>query len=423
MTLTSAPGLAPSRRVLPNGATILAKQTTATPAVAVNLSVRAGIMHEPEAQPGLAHFLSRTIDRGTERRSAGGIAEALDGVGVSLAVGASRHTLTLGCTCLAEDAADLLDLAVDVVRRPTFPEAEVARRRQEIVTGLRQDQDNPAVRAVQALLVALYGPAHPYGRPAKGRIEDLGRLDRAALVDFHRRAVTPGGLTLALVGDLEVARALDLASSLLEDWPAAPPVEVAIAPPPPAARRTIVTPMMSKAQADITYGFATIPRTDPGYDAFWVMNTVLGQYGLGGRLGDNIRERQGMAYYVYSTFEPAFAPAPLVVRAGVDGANVERTITAIDAEIGALARDGATLEEFEDTRRFLVASMPRLLETNAGIADFLQMCELFGLGLDYDVRMPDAVAAVTLDAVREAATCLDPARAIVSVAGPYEPKA
>ena len=82
-------------------------------------------------------------------------------------------------------------------------------------------------------------------------------------------------------------------------------------------------------------------------------------------------------------------------------------------EIGALARDGATLEEFEDTRRFLVASMPRLLETNAGIADFLQMCELFGLGLDYDVRMPDALAAVTLDAVHEAATRLDPARAIV----------
>ena len=247
----------------------------------------------------------------------------------------------------------------------------------------------------------------------------MARLDREALAAFHRRAVTPGGLALVLVGDLEAARALDSgvgpAGGLAGCARRRGRARAAAARRAPHDR----PPMMNKSQADIAYGFATVARSDPAYNAFWVMNTVLGQYGMGGRLGDNIRERQGMAYYVYSAFDPALVAAPLIVRAGVDGANVDRTIEAIDTEIAALARDGATLEEFEDTRRFLVASMPRLLETNAGIADFLQMSEFFGLGLDYDVRVPDELAAVTLDDVHAAAKRLDPARAVVAVAGPY----
>jgi len=414
------PGLSPVRLVLPNGATIIAKRSTATPAVSLDVSLPAGVMHEPADRPGVANLLARTIDRGTARRPASVIADELDGRGVALGVTMNRHNLTLSCTCLADDAGDVMDLVLDIVRDPIFPEAQVARRRHEIVTGLRQDEDNPAVRAVLALLGLLYGERHAYGRPPKGSVADVERLGRDDVAAFHARQVAPGGVVLVVVGDIETDRAVEMAASRLEDWTGASPAAAPVGPPAPAGeRRRLVVPMMNKSQADVACGFVTVPRSDPAFYAVWVMNTVLGQYGLGGRLGDNIRERQGMAYYVFSTFEPAPVAAPLIVRAGVAAANVDRTIAAIDQEIAAIARDGVTDEELTDTRRFLTLSMPRLLETNAGVATFLQTAEFFGLGMDYDSRLPALLAGVSREAVADAARRLDPARASIAVAGPY----
>jgi zinc protease len=154
------------------------------------------------------------------------------------------------------------------------------------------------------------------------------------------------------------------------------------------------------------------------------MNVALGQYALGGRLGDNIRERQGMAYYVGSSLDANVIEGPLQIRAGISPANVDRAIAAIDDELTALRRDGLTEKELRESRQWVVGSMPRALETNPGIAHFLQTVEHFGLGLDYDQRMPALLGAVTLDQVHEAARqVLDPSRATIVIAGPYSPGA
>ena len=177
--------------------------------------------------------------------------------------------------------------------------------------------------------------------------------------------------------------------------------------------------MPEKPQADIAYGFVSIHRLDPAYCAHWMMNMILGQFGLGGRLAENIRERQGMAYYAFSSFDPSLGPGPLVIRAGVDPANVARALDAIDAEVGTLGRDGATEREFLETKQYLIGSIPRLLENNPAIAMFLQSVEFFNLGLDYDRRLPDLLRAVTIDEVNAAAaSVLEPARACAAVAGP-----
>ena len=181
--------------------------------------------------------------------------------------------------------------------------------------------------------------------------------------------------------------------------------------------------MMNKAQADVAYGFTTIRRSDPSYYAWWLMNHVLGQYSMSGRLGDSIRERQGMAYHVFSSLDASVVEGPLLVRAGVGPANVDRAIASIDEEIARLARDDITSKELNDTRQYLIYAMPRSLETNAGIAKFLQEAEFFGLGFDYDRRLPDLLKAVTVDDVHQAASrALDPSRATVVIAGPYEVK-
>jgi zinc protease len=417
-------GLSPARDVLPNGVVVLAKESKATPAVTIHASIRGGTVFDPPLLAGLAHFVARTIDRGTESQSADAIAEALDVRGVSLTVAVSRHVLSLVCTCLVEDVTSVLSLLADIVRNPIFPDSEVDTRRGEIVTLIRQDDDNPAVVAAERLMTLLYGGAHPYGRPARGTLESVRLIDRPALQRFHAARFRPQHLTLALVGDLDTDLAIASAARAFGGWAAESEMadDSRLEPAsPPADRRVLVVPMLNKAQADIAYGFVAI---SPAYFAFSLMNNIFGQYSMGGRLGDSIRERQGMAYYVSSSLDASVIPGPLMIRAGVGPSNVDRAIASIDHEVATLAADGPTDEELAESKQYLVGSMPRTLETNAGIASYLQMMEFFGLGLDYDVRVPERVRAVTRDEVHAAARrVLDPGKAALVVAGPYDGQA
>jgi zinc protease len=420
--VTQPRGLNPARTVLENGAVVLVKPTATTPAVAISLAMRAGSASDPDGAPGTTWLLSRLIDRGTATRPGAVIAEELDSRGISVTVTLTRHSFTLVCTCLSEDFEPVLSLLGDMLMAPSLPEEEIATRKGEVITAIRQDDDNPAVRATETLMARLYPGGHPYGRRTKGSIEIVEALTRVDLARQHAARFAPSELTVVLVGDVDPTRAKDAAARVFGLWRTPAPPRLSLPPVVPATRRErVVIPMMNKAQADIAYGFTTIARRDADYYAFWLMNNVFGQYAIGGRLGDSIRERQGMAYYVLSSLDANVAEGPLTIRAGVGPGNVDRAISSIDEEITALVRDGMTQKELDDSRRYLIGSIPRALETNAAIANFLQTEEFFGLGLDYDVRLPDLLTAVTLDQANAAARrAMDPERATVVIAGPYE---
>jgi zinc protease len=414
--------LDPVRTTLDNGLTLLVKQAATTPAVAISLSMRAGSIADPEGMAGMTWLLSRVIDRGTATRSAADIAEELDGRGITLTVIVTRHLFSIGCRCLAEDFEPVLALLGDIVMSPSLPEEEIAVRKGEVITSIRQDDDNPAVRATEALMTLLYPDGHPYGSRTKGTIDAVERFTREGLRQLHRDRFAPSELTTVIVGDVDPAQAADAVERVFGGWNAPAPAALSV-PRVIAAgeRRRTVIPMMNKAQADIAYGFTTITRTDPSYYALWLMNVAFGQYAIGGRLGDSIRERQGMAYYVSSSLDANIAPGPLAIRAGVSPANVDRAVASIDEEIVRLLREGLTPLELDESRQYLIGSIPRSLETNAAIANFLHVEQFFGLGLDYDVRLPSLLQAVTLDEVNAAARqALDPERATVVIAGPYE---
>jgi zinc protease len=233
-----------------------------------------------------------------------------------------------------------------------------------------------------------------------------------------------------VVGDVETETAVTTVRDLFADWmPAAKPTgarPAVVVPEAPLVleRRMVAVPMMNKSQADVVYGFVGIKRSDPDYTAMTVMNNALGQYAIGGRLGDSIRERQGMAYYVYSSLDASFGAGPFAIRAGVAAANVERTIASIEGELAAVLDGGFTDQEVAESKSYMIGALPRQLETNAAIAAFLLNAELFGLGLDYDVRLPGLVEAVSKDAVNAAARrLLDPKRGTIAVAGPWQPAA
>jgi len=435
--------LNPRRVVLENGVTIIAKSNHTTPAVSTLVGVRTGAYADPPDRDGTAALCARVLDRGTVTRSAEAIADDLDGRGASLSVVAGRHQMAVAATCLMEDFRDVLALAADIARHPRFAEEEIVTRRENLISSIRQAQDDPASMADDAFMQALYGE-HSYARQVRGTIPGIEAIRRQDLVRFHQRGFDPSAITVIVVGDVEEDAAIAAVSKLFGDWTpqskstpvfpeastsaiamAASTARQAVAVPDaanPAARRLVSVAMMNKAQADVVYGFVGIRRSDPDYTAMSVMNNALGQYAIGGRLGDSIRERQGMAYYVFSSLDATFGPGPFSIRAGVSAANVDKTIASIDVELATLLEKGFTQHEIDESKSYMIGSIPRQLETNAAIASFLLSVDTFGLGLDYDARLPGLIGAVTKDAADAAARrLLDPARAVVAVAGPWNP--
>jgi zinc protease len=408
------------RQTLRNELVVLTKETRTTPAVTILVGVRAGAYYDPAGYEGTAALMSRVLDRGTQTRTAEQIADELDGRGASLSVMAGRHQVTVSATCLAEDFEQTFSLVADVVCRPAFAAAEVENRRAELLTAILQDEDDPAAVAVDVVMGRVY-PQHPYGRRARGTQQTVPRITRDHLLDFHGRWFTPEGATVVVVGDVDADAVGRAAAHAFESWRTRrwpePPLAVV---PTGGARDLVAMSMMNKAQADIAYAFVGLKRSDPDYYAAWVMNNALGQYALGGRLGDSIRERQGMAYYVYSTLDASLAEGPLMIRAGVAGADVDRTIASIDQELEMVRREGFTPKEMDESKSYLIGAIPRQLETNAGIAGFLLSAEFHSLGPDYDSRLPGYLDAVSLDtANRIGGRLLDPSRAAIVVAGPY----
>jgi zinc protease len=421
MGLATQTALHPTRTVLGNGVVFVGKRTRTTPAVSIHMAVHAGSVCDPGDTPGAMWLLSRVIDRGTLAHTADDIADALDSRGISLSVTMSRQLLSLVCTCLAEDFDAVFSLLGEMLTSPTFPDAEIATRKGQVITTIRQDQDNPYVRAGDAMMALLYPSPHPYARPIKGTLEGVERVTREQLVDLHRRTIAPSRLRVVVVGDVDIPHAQELAGRVFEGWSVPPPAPIELQSPPASlSRNRVVLPMMNKSQADIAYGFTSIRRADADYYALQLANHVFGQYAMGGRLGDSIRERQGMAYYVTSGFEAETIKGPLAIRAGVAPENVDRAVASIDEEVTRLVRDGISQSELDDSRRYLIGALPRSLETNAAIASFLLHADVFDLGLDYDVRRADFLRAVTLDRANDAARrVFDADRASVAIAGPY----
>ncbi len=209
MTTAVQKGLAASRHTVDNGVVVISKQAHTVPAVTIQVGLGAGSIYDPNALVGLSHLASRVLDRGTLTHTTDEIAEAFDERGVSLTVGANRHVLTVSCTCLSEDFEAMLELVGDIVMQPAFPSQEVDKRKGEVLNAIRQDADNPAAMAMQALFSILYPDQHPYGRPSKGTVETVNRIERHDLMAFHEARFAPAVTTVVIVGDVERGRAID----------------------------------------------------------------------------------------------------------------------------------------------------------------------------------------------------------------------
>jgi zinc protease len=327
----------------------------------------------------------------------------------------------VGWHSLAEDLDHVLDITADIIRNPIFPEEELEKIRQQVLTGIRESEQDTGSMAALALQELLYPEGHPYRLRTSGTTESVGAITREHLVDYHARHFGPKATTIALVGGIDsIEHAVEKLMTAFGNWshdvpeptdaPEVGPLEA-------TSRATRV--IRGKSQADIAIGYPTVPRNHDDYYALQVGNLILGQLGLMGRLGTEVRDRNGLAYYATSSLAGGIENSMWTARAGVDPSNIGRALEGIEGELRRIRVEPVTDEEIADAKSYLIGSLPLGLESLGGVTDLLLTLERFGLGLDYLDRYPEIISSLTKDdLMRAIATHIDPDRLAIGIAGP-----
>ena len=417
----SLPGPEDITRVqLPNGIVVLTRPNFNSPSVALSGYLNVGAIFDPDEKLGRADFTAAALMRGTARRDFQQIYDALESAGASLGFDSGTHTTSFGGKALAEDLGLLLELLSESLRQPTFPEDQVERLRAQLLTGLQIRAQDTGVMASMAFDQIVYA-GHPYSRPEDGYTETVQAISRQDLEGYHRRFFGPRGMLIVVVGAVEPAQVVERVAAALGDWqnPQQPeqPSLPGLTPLESVQTRRVAIP--GKYQADIILGVAGPPRRSADFMAASLGNSVLGQFGMMGRIGDVVREQAGLAYYASSSLSGGLGPGPWSISAGVNPANVEKAIDLIRQEVSRFVSEPVLPEELADSQANFIGRLPLTLESNGGVAGALLNLERYDLGLDYYQRYADLVQAVTVEEVLETARrYLHPERLGIGIAGP-----
>jgi zinc protease len=390
------------RSELSNGMMALVRKNPASPSVVISGYLWAGGLHEPPERSGLANTMSEMLMRGNERRDFAQINEALESVGASAGFSVGYHTLGFSGKGLAEDLPLVLEVLSDCLSNPTFPARQLEKVRGEVETSLLERENSTRAMAGLRFRELLY-PGHPYGRSLLGYKDTIPAIRREDVMQFHQQVVSPNGAALAVVGDVDADEALAALEATLGGWSAAAPEAQRQVPDPAPMQEVRIRrhPMPGKSQSDLVWGVLGLRRVDPQFLPARLANTVLGVFGMMGRLGKAVRDRQGLAYYAYTALSAGWGAGPWMAMAGVNPANVQPAVDSILEEVRRLRDELVPEEELNDSKSYLTGSMPLRLETNEGMAGYLLDVERFGLGLDYLDRYPGLIDAVTAHEVRE----------------------
>lgn len=414
------------RATLGNGITVLVYANPAVQSVNLMGSLHAGGIYEDPAQCGLASFVASALMTGTAKRDFDAVHSALEDIGAELSFRGHAHKLGFSGKALAEDLPTLLEIANDALRQPVFPSEHFERQRGERLTWLQYSQFDTRFRAAKAMREALYPQPHPYHFGSYGSEDSINSIKRADLAAFHARQFGPRGMILAIVGAVQPNEALELAHDVFGDWQRndQPPI-INVANPALRSqpeRQTVFVP--GKTQSDISMGIVGPARKADNFLAAQLANSVLGEFGMMGRIGKSVREDKGLAYYAFSRLGGGHGPEAWTVSAGVNPENVDLAIDSIMQEIDRLTTSLVSEEDLADNQSYFIGRMPLRLESNEGIASHLHSMESFGLGLDYLLNYADMIQQATReDLLAAAQNYLRAQGMVVAVAGPGKPHA
>ena len=406
-SLAELDGQAPARRPLniqtwrtTEGAKVLFVAAPELPMFDLRVTFAAGSSHDGQ-QLGVAMLTNAMLNEGIAGKDVTQIAEGFENLGANFGNGAYRDMAVVSLRSLSapEQRTPALALFSEVIGRPTFPEDSLARIQNQLLAGFEQQKQNPGKLASLALFEHLYG-SHPYAHASEGNAQSIPAIDSTALRAFHARAYSAGNAVIALVGDLSRSEAEAIAKQVSNALPQGPAIAKLVqAEPPKAARQHIEFP---SAQTTLMLAQLGIDRQDPDYPALYLGNQILGGGGFGTRLMEEVREKRGLTYGVYSGFSPMQARGPFMINLQTRAELSEGTLQLVQDILRQYLAEGPTQQELDNAKRETAGSFPMSTASNADIVGQLGAIGFYDLPLTQLEDFMAQVQAQTVDSVKAA---------------------
>lgn len=390
------------RLVLENGITLISAQNQAADLIACRIFLKnAGSRWESKEKAGLSHLLATVITKGTESLSSVEIAEKVESIGASLGADAASDYFLLSLKTVARDFTPMLQLAAEIMRSPTFPEAEVNLEKHLILQNIRSQQEQPFNIAFSQLREVMY-QEHPYGFSILGTEETVPEMSRADLQQYHQTYFRPDNLVISLSGRINWQDGVSLVEQIFGDWhtPDTPILnpQLSSLSPQPCQK---ITPQETQ-QSIVMLGYLAASVKDEDYSALKLLSTYLGN-GLSSRLFVELREKRGLAYDVSAFYPTRLDTSQFVVYMGTAPDNTAIAIEGLRTEAERLCEQPLTPEELQAAKNKLLGQYALGKQTNAEIAQLFGWYETLGLGIEFDTKFQENVTQITPEIAQKVA--------------------
>ncbi len=408
LLFNAASAITPKKHILENGLTLIHIERHELPIVMLTILVKAGSRNEPEKLAGLAYFTGNMLTEGTEKYTSQFISEEMDYLGASIDVEVNHDYSLIKLSILKKDIEKGLDIFMDVLRSPVFPEKEINRKREIIISSILKSLEDPLTIALRELRKEIFR-THPYGRPVEGYPETLRNIQRKDIIKFYSENYRPDNAIAVMAGDISESELKKMVNKYFIEWKPKgadgnpgttdkPTTEGA-----KEDRKRFIFIEKELTQSSIVVGVAGLPRNDKNYYSLTVMNYILGGGGFASRLMQRIREKEGLAYDASSYHIPGIDHGIFIIQVQTRNESRERVLEIIKEEMERIKTHGITDEELMEAKSYLKGSFKRRLDTTRKIADFLSITEFFGLGDDYIIKYDEYIDSISKDDVRRIA--------------------
>jgi zinc protease len=406
LVVTASPALAlPSIETwtTPAGARVYFVENHDLPILDVSVDFPAGSSFDARDKSGAAALTQYMLRFGAEGLTEDQIANRIADVGAQLSGRFDLDRAGMGVRTLssAREREVAIEVLAKVLQSPSFPPDAVAREKSRVVAGLKEADTKPETIASKAFYATLYGD-HPYAMPTSGTTETVSRIAREDLVDFYRAHYNAHRAVVAIMGDVTREQADAIARRLTDGLPKAPtdsPPLPDVTPLTKAAEKRIAHPA---TQSHILMGAPGMRRADPDYFALFVGNYVLGGGGFVSRFTEEVRSKRGLAYSVYSTFNPLRYEGPFQIGLQTKKEQAGEALEVVRGTLKNFVAKGPTEQELRAAKQNIIGGFPLRVDSNRKIHEYLAVIGFYNLPLDYLNEFPNNVQRVTVEDVKRA---------------------
>ncbi len=405
-----------------SGAKVLFVEDHDIPMLDVAVTVPAGSSFDTAEKSGVASMTHQMLDSGVEGLNEDEISGSMADIGAQLggSLDPDRASVTLRTLSSAMERDKALNIMARVLQHPVFPEAILAREKVRLIAALKEDDTKPESIAERAFQKAVFG-THPYAMRGSGEVETVGKITVQDLKDFYRMHYQADRAVVAIMGDVTRAQAEAIAQQLTEKLPRSPAaftlpkVAMQIA----ASEQRIPHPA---TQSHILIGAPGMARNDPDFFPLYVGNYTLGGGGFVSRLMNEVREKKGLAYSVYSYFMPLKQPGAFQIGLQTKKEQADEALQLARKTLVDFVAQGPTEKELLAAKQNIIGGFPMRIDSNRKILDYLSVIGFYDLPLTYLADFTHNIDKVTVAQIRDAfSRHVDPvAMATVIVGAPEE---